>query len=69
MKILKLLVLLTVIGCHDNTKDCVDTSKKKDGVCYEMYKPVCGCNGVTYSNDCFASAAGVLRWSEGACDE
>jgi len=35
--------------------------------CYEIYAPVCGCDGRTYSNDCFAAAAGVNIEYEGPC--
>lgn len=36
--------------------------------CYEIYAPVCGCDGVSYSNDCYArSYGGVLYWTEGTC--
>lgn len=36
--------------------------------CTEQYEPVCGCDGVTYSNDCFALVAGVRSWTEGVCN-
>jgi hypothetical protein len=68
MKTLKLILLLAAVGCTHDDKDCIDLSKKKDGMCYEIYQPVCGCNGQTYSNDCFASAAGVKTWTKGACE-
>ena len=37
-------------------------------VCIEIFEPVCGCNGVTYSNSCHASAGGVLEWTDGECN-
>lgn len=35
--------------------------------CKDLYRPVCGCNGVTYSNDCYAAAAGINVRYQGAC--
>ena len=38
------------------------------GSCPRDLSVVCGCNGVTYGNDCEASKAGVLIWSPGKCE-
>ena len=40
---------------------------KKPQVCITLYKPVCGCNGLTYGNSCGAQAAGTNLVSDGEC--
>lgn len=48
---------------------CVDESLVDPGaICPTVFDPVCGCNGISYSNACEAQAlGGVLQWTEGAC--
>ena len=48
---------------------CVDETKI-DGLvlCIEVYEPVCGCNGITYPNVCYASSVGgVTSFISGPC--
>jgi hypothetical protein len=35
--------------------------------CNFLYKPVCGCNGKTYSNDCVRERAKVSKRHDGRC--
>jgi hypothetical protein len=39
----------------------------KPALCPPMKDPVCGCDGMTYDNACFADAAGVVVNHTGAC--
>ncbi len=41
---------------------------EKPEACPEIFDPVCGCDGVTYSNDCFRLMAGVQLDHEGECE-
>ena len=70
----KLLItsLIFIYSCSSEESEeieCIDETKIDElALCIEIYEPVCGCNGITYPNICYASSfGGVTSFINGAC--
>ena len=73
MKSIKIIIFLILAPLFLNScnKDiiCIDENKIEEAKgCTKEYRPVCGCNNITYSNPCVAEGAGVMSWEEGECN-
>lgn len=47
--------------------DAAGVCAYRPDVCYQIVKPVCGCDGQTYGNDCLAAQAGTSVSAQGKC--
>ena len=57
------------INSEEELEEYLDEYCYSDDVCPEIYEPVCGSDGVTYSNYCYAEASGIFDYSTDACDD
>ena len=53
----------------DAQQDRCKGNRQVGCTCPQALNPVCGCNGVTYDNGCFAECDGVMRYTFGRCPE
>ncbi len=61
-----ILALFVACNCDDeNNCEAIDNT---DCVCPEYWEPLCGCDGITYSNICFLECAGIEEYEEGECE-
>jgi hypothetical protein len=51
-------------GCGAKSGYC----QARPEACYDLWAPVCGCDGVTYANDCDAASARATVAHEGECE-
>ena len=73
-----ILICFSLISCEKNN-NCVSIPLVESGICInsalidstvsciEIYDPICGCDGVTYSNYCYADIYGVTSYVAGEC--
>ena len=73
-------IILVFISCEKEQNNCVPASVNinepcidsslidSSSACFDIYEPVCGCDGVTYGNSCYATIFyGVSSYVEGEC--
>jgi hypothetical protein len=49
------------------TADAAGSCVKVSDICYQLFQPVCGCDGKTYSNDCTRRSARTSKNHDGSC--
>lgn len=82
LAIIVIASLLITAGCGEGKKQCPKGQYRATPpgdcshpgvcedipeICPDVWQPVCGCDGITYGNECEAAAAGMNIESQGKC--
>jgi hypothetical protein len=64
-----LFILLSQNSKAQFSGACIDSTRIIAGpACYFTFDPYCGCDNVTYQNQCWLNNAGVQYYTQGPCD-
>jgi hypothetical protein len=69
-RLIKLAEADQAIAFLEKNLPCADPAlrdQRKDGVCLQVFDPVCGCDNRTYGNSCEARRKGVTQFTYGEC--
>ena len=58
----------TILEWDCDSAECVP-ELDPDCFAFDIWDPVCGCDGVTYSNSAYAACNNIFEYSEGECEE
>ena len=68
MRYFVILILVLIMTCEEQPqeKKCV-IDEQPNRRCLAVETPVCGCDGKTYYNSCYATKNGVGEYTQGKC--